>query len=115
MGENKNIDQSALARHLKYAWMKLKNPIVSSAVSEKEYESLYKKSQKSFVDFLPFLEYLDDSECFLLDDGKSVGAVFTVKPLPTEGRSNDTIVDYRENLQRIFQDTFINSNSPMLY
>jgi conjugative transfer ATPase len=101
-----------LSRHLKYAMLKIKNPIVSSAVTEKDVESLYKRSQTSFVDFLPFMEYLDESQSFLLDDGKSVGAVYTVKSIPTEGRSNDTIVAYRENLQRVFQDTFVNSNTP---
>ena len=104
--------ETKISRYLKHAYLKLKNPIVSSAVSERDAEKLYQRSQTSFVDFLPFIEYLDDSQCFLLDDGKSVGAVFTIKPIPTEGRSNDTIVDYRENLQRVFQDTFVNSSSP---
>lgn len=113
MGSEKSEKlETKISRHLKHAYMKLKNPIVSSAVTQKDIDKLYQRSKQSFVDFLPFIEYLDDSECFLLNDGKSVGAVFTIKPIPTEGRSNDTIVDYRENLQRVFQDTFINSSSP---
>lgn len=110
MGAEKLGDK--INRYLQHAYMKIKDPIISSAVTQKETEQLYKRSKTSFVDFLPFIEYLEESECFLLNDGKSVGAVFTIKPIPTEGRSNDTIVDYRENLQRVFQDTFVNSGSP---
>ena len=32
----------------------------------------------SVIDFLPWVEYLDEAQCLLLDDGMSVGAVYDV-------------------------------------
>ncbi len=101
-----------LKNSIKYAALKVRNPLVIGAVTEKDVEKLYKQSQKSFVDFLPFMEYLDDSGCFMLDDCVSVAAVYTLKPLPTEGRSPETLIAYREAIQRIFQDVFVNGASP---
>ncbi len=106
------LDTKSVANHLKYAFMKMRNAAVASAVTESDVEQLYKKSQKSFVDHLPFLEYLDDSKCFLLEDGCSVAAVYTITPIATEGRSSDTIVEIRDEMQRIFQDVFVNGNTP---
>ncbi|HEA0263627.1 TPA: TraC family protein [Salmonella enterica] len=38
----------------------------------------------SFIDFLPWVEYLPEDECLLLDDGVSVGAVFSLTMPPDE-------------------------------
>ena len=40
----------------------------------------------SFVALLPWVEYLPDSQCMLLEDGVSVAAFFELTPLGTEGR-----------------------------
>ena len=39
----------------------------------------------SFVDLLPWVEYLPGSECMLLDDGESVAAFFELTTIGTEG------------------------------
>ncbi len=43
----------------------------------------------SVIDFLPWVEYLDEEQCLLLDDGVSVGAVYSVTPTATEGRTEE--------------------------
>ena len=46
----------------------------------------------SFTDFLPWVEYLPESRCFLLDDGVSVGALFELTPAGTEARNSGTAI-----------------------
>ncbi|MEH3742580.1 TraC family protein, partial [Escherichia coli] len=45
----------------------------------------------SIIDFLPWVEYLDEEQCLLLDDGVSVGAVYEVTPAATEGRTAERL------------------------
>src|SRR5215472_6250162 len=48
-------------------------------------EALY-KSSPSLVDHLPWVEYLPDGNCLLLEDGESLAALFDLVPIGTEGR-----------------------------
>ncbi|HYN38588.1 MAG TPA: TraC family protein, partial [Rhodospirillales bacterium] len=41
----------------------------------------------SFTDYLPWVEYTPASRTFLLNDGRSVGAVWEIEPIGTEGRT----------------------------
>ncbi|EJJ8281310.1 TraC family protein, partial [Salmonella enterica] len=50
----------------------------------------------SFIDFLPWVEYLPEDECLLLDDGVSVGAVFSLTPAQTDGRSAERLEEIRD-------------------
>lgn len=50
----------------------------------------------SFIDFLPWVEYLPEDECLLLDDGVSVGAVFSLSPAQTDGRSAERLEEIRD-------------------
>lgn len=60
----------------------------------------------SFISKLPWYEYQTDSKTILLDDGKSVGAVFDVVPIATEGRSYNWLQDRRDKIQDALQDCF---------
>ena len=53
----------------------------------------------SFTDFLPWVEYLPDSRCFLLEDGVSVGALFELTPAGTEARTPGFMAELREAIQ----------------
>ena len=61
---------------------------------------------RSIVDFLPVVEYLKESEVFLLKDGISVMKVFDAKPFSTEGRSNEYLTTIAQQMQSVFQDVF---------
>ena len=60
----------------------------------------------SFTDHLPWVEYLEDEQCFLLDDNRSVGAVFELQPIGTEGREPEWLLAARDALEDALQDSF---------
>jgi len=53
----------------------------------------------SFTDFLPWVEYLPDSRCFLLEDGVSVGALFELTPAGSEARTPGFMAELRDAIQ----------------
>ena len=74
-------------------------------LSKHAQHSLYRR-QRSFVDFLPWVEYLPEHKAILLADGVSVGAVMDVTPIGTEGRTADYLGQVRDTLQDALQDSF---------
>jgi conjugative transfer ATPase len=68
-------------------------------------EALYNVGP-SFVDLLPWVEYLPDSQCVLLDDGESVAAFFDLIPIGTEGRDAQWLEQVRDALENALQDSF---------
>ncbi|EON1218521.1 conjugative transfer ATPase [Escherichia coli] len=60
----------------------------------------------SVIDFLPWVEYLDEAQCLLLDDGMSVGAVYDVTPAATEGRTEERLEQIRDMVEDALQDSF---------
>ncbi|WP_022964703.1 conjugative transfer ATPase [Halopseudomonas pelagia] len=66
---------------------------------------LYRRAP-SFVSLLPWVEYLPDSRCMLLEDGQSVAAFFELTPLGTEGREALWLAQARDSLENALQDSF---------
>jgi conjugative transfer ATPase len=60
----------------------------------------------SFVDRLPWVEFLPQSQCILLEDGTSVAAFFELTPLGTEGRETAWLLQARDTLENVLQDSF---------
>ncbi|WP_431819433.1 conjugative transfer ATPase [Burkholderia sp. F1] len=60
----------------------------------------------SFVDMLPWVEYLPDSNSLLLEDGVSVAAFFELTPVGTEGRELHWLAQVRDSLENALQDSF---------
>ncbi|OOF43962.1 conjugative transfer ATPase [Rodentibacter trehalosifermentans] len=60
----------------------------------------------SFVDKIPYVEYLDDRKILLLEDGRSVGAIFELNVLGTEGRSKSYLDEVRTKVCHAIQDSF---------
>lgn len=60
----------------------------------------------SIIDYLPWAEFLDSEQCILLDDGFSVGAVFEITPVATEGRTADRLEQMRDTVEDALQDSF---------
>ena len=60
---------------------------------------------RSFVDHVPWAEALDDGT-ILLEDGRSVGAVWEIEPRGTEGRGGRWLTDLRNGLHDVLQDSF---------
>ena len=59
----------------------------------------------SFVDLLPWVEYLPDSQSLLLEDGHSVAAFFELSAVGTEGRELDWLCSVRDVLENALQDS----------
>jgi conjugative transfer ATPase len=64
------------------------------------------QSGPSILDFLPWVEFLDHDQCLLLDDGVSVGAVYALSPVATEGRPPARLEQIRDAVEDALQDSF---------
>lgn len=60
----------------------------------------------SFVELLPWVEFLPESKSMLLEDGQSVAAFFELVPLGTEGREPAWLAQARDALENALQDSF---------
>ncbi|ONH50895.1 conjugative transfer ATPase, PFL_4706 family [Pseudomonas cedrina] len=60
----------------------------------------------SFVDLLPWVEYLPDSQSLLLEDGQSAAAFFELSTIGTEGREAEWLEQIRDTLENALQDSF---------
>lgn len=72
---------------------------------KQDYRKLY-GNQRSFTDLLPWVEYLPDSKQFLFDDGVTRMAVFEITPIPTEGRSQESLEGISNDLANVISETF---------
>ena len=60
----------------------------------------------SFSELVRWAEYDAPSKSFLLDDGKSVAAIFELEDVPSEARSVDYLTQLQQGFQGVFQDVF---------
>jgi len=60
------------------------------------------KMPRSFTDMLPWVEYLPEFRCFLLDDYKSVGAIYDITPKACEGRPDEFLKKLQTDIQNVF-------------
>ncbi|MFK9875760.1 conjugative transfer ATPase, partial [Klebsiella pneumoniae] len=74
-------------------------------LTEQALNASYRKGL-SFVDWLPWVEFLPESQTLLLEDGRSVGAVFELIPVGTEGRSTAFLEQVRDTVTDALQDAF---------
>ncbi|WP_426576190.1 conjugative transfer ATPase [Xenorhabdus stockiae] len=68
-------------------------------------EAAIYRANPSIIDYLPWVEYLVDEQCLLLDDGVSVGAVYHIEPVATEGRPAERLIEIRDQLEDAIQDS----------
>ncbi len=50
-------------------------------------------------------EYLSREQCLLLDDGQSVGAVYSISPVASEGRTAARLEEIRDSVEDALQDS----------
>ncbi|EDT2963646.1 conjugative transfer ATPase [Salmonella enterica subsp. enterica] len=77
----------------------------SGRLTQQDVNTSYNKG-RSFVDLLPWVEYQPDYQTLLLDDGRSVGAVYDITPVGTEGRSQQHLAEIRDTVKDALQDSF---------
>ncbi|WP_210467430.1 conjugative transfer ATPase [Vibrio crassostreae] len=75
-------------------------------------KAFYKRKAKSFVDILPYKSFDQQTETFILEDGVSRAAVFTINPISTVGATTRNLVESREGIERILHS--IEAKAPNL-
>jgi len=60
----------------------------------------------SFVDLLPWVEFLTEHRSMLLDDGLSLAAFFELTPVCSEGREAEWLCRARDSIEHALQDSF---------
>ncbi|EAA9303032.1 conjugative transfer ATPase [Salmonella enterica] len=68
-------------------------------------ESRLYETHPSIIDYLPWAEYLSREQCLLLDDGQSVGAVYSITPVASEGRTAARLEEIRDTVEDALQDS----------
>ena len=74
----------------------------NSGATLSDEEKLY-TVEPSFVDLLPWVEFLPHSRTMLLDDGQSVAAFYELLPVSTEGREASWLKKVRDALENALQ------------
>ncbi|SQE31158.1 Type IV secretory pathway, VirB4 components [Mannheimia haemolytica] len=78
----------------------------SGRLTQSEHHRQLYSQAPSFIDHLPWGEYLKEPGVMLLDDARSVGAVFDIKPIGTAGRSIEFLSRIRNLVKDALQDSF---------
>jgi len=78
---------------------------IGNKAKTSDFERMY-SSDASFVDMLPWVEYIDSDQQFIFNDGISRMAVLEIKAIPTEGRSQDNLESVSKSLARVIADSF---------
>ena len=73
------------------------------ATTRAEVQKLYERPN-SFTDFLPWMEYLEESRCFVLEDGVNVGAALDVTPTGSEARDDTYMSKLQQTVQVALSD-----------
>lgn len=79
-------------------------PTDGKVVSANELKRAYKQ-RSAIAGYLPWLDIVDDDK-LLLEDGRSVAAVFEVQPVPTEARSKEFLAQQRNQIRDMITGTF---------
>ncbi len=82
----------------------------TGAYTTKEYNQQF-VLQDSFVDKLPWVEFLDDKKIMLLEDSKSIGAIFELTTVGTEGRTATYLEEIRDQVTNALQDSFLEKDT----
>ncbi|EOV0285992.1 conjugative transfer ATPase [Salmonella enterica] len=77
----------------------------TGTLTERAADAAYHKGP-SFADLLPWVEFQDDSQTLLLEDGRSVAAVYDISQAGTEGRSLQYLAGIRDIIKDALQDSF---------
>lgn len=85
----------------------------TAGVTEKEVDALYKEP-RSITDWLPWIDFNEDTQTFSLEDGVSVGAMFEVIGVSTEARSDAFLKEIQVNIQTSINHTIPQHDNPFV-
>ncbi|HBM3184881.1 TPA: conjugative transfer ATPase [Klebsiella oxytoca] len=70
-----------------------------------EYQQIWAHAP-SFSAFLPWVDWMQKAQCLLLEDGRSVCAVYELTPVTTEGRPEERLDEIRDQVEDALQNSF---------
>ena len=82
-------------------------------VTSDDVNALY-DAPRSFTDYLPWVDYLPESNTFLLDDGVSVGAMFEITSISTEGKTHKYLSEIEENIRSVLVHSIPQRDDPYI-
>lgn len=85
----------------------------TAGVTEKEVNALYKEP-RPITDWLPWIDYNEETRTFSLEDGLSVGAMFEVTGVSTEARSDAFLQEIHANIQTSINHTIPQHDNPFV-
>ncbi len=91
----------------------LKRRETDKAPTEKRIRRQYERP-RSFTNLLPWVEYDAKSQAFLLDDGISVAALFTLYPIGAEARTNAYLEALRDRIQTVLTSLPEENDNPWI-
>ncbi|MBY6257814.1 conjugative transfer ATPase [Phytobacter diazotrophicus] len=80
-------------------------PLTREGCLTRSEEAKLYETAPSIIDHIPWGEYLPEHQCILLDDGVSVGAVYEIIPVGTEGRPDSRLEEIRDVVENALQDS----------
>ena len=80
--------------------MSLFQRLTKKVVTQKDVARQYQQ-HPSLSDHLPWLEWSEEHGVMLLEDGRSVGAVYDIKAVPTEARPEAKIAELHQKIVRL--------------
>lgn len=84
-----------------------------SGSTVEQIDAVYEK-QDSFTDLMPWVEYLPSSNTILLEDGVSVGVMFEIETVATEGKTPKYLKDIEENIKSVLTHSIPQSDDPYI-
>lgn len=93
--------------------MLFKSHIKSSVVTDVDVEKIYRRPV-SLSDWLPWVDYDEDSETFTLEDGFSAAAMFEITGVSTEARSAGFLQEVQDNIQTCINHTIPAHDNPFV-
>lgn len=75
-------------------------------ITTKEHNALFKSHPKSFTKYMPYCGYDEKTHIFSFDDRINSAIVLDVKPIATEGRSEESKSEYAESILNAFVTSF---------
>lgn len=79
-------------------------PVDGKDITANDLRRAYKQ-RSPIAGYLPWLDVIEDDK-LLLEDGRSVAAVFELQPVPTEARSKEFMLQQRNQIRDLITGTF---------
>ena len=86
---------------------------VNDAITKDDISNMYDRPD-SFTDLLPWVDYDSETKTFLLEDGYSVGVMFEMQSVPTEGKPMSYLKEIEDNIISVLNHSIPEEDNPYI-